>query len=71
MKAKATKRAMAMEMRVANNNKGNGNGNEGNGGGNEGGRQATATRAVVAAKTVVGKGEGYGDGNEGGRRHRG
>jgi hypothetical protein len=50
-------RVMVTVMRVASNA--------------EGGEQATAMRAMLAATTVVGKDEGDGDGNEGGRRQRG
>ncbi len=53
VKAKATKRLMAMATRVASDNKGNGNGNEGGG-------QATATRAMAVVATVVGEDEGNG-----------
>ncbi len=59
MKIKATKRAMAMAMRVASNGKRNGNGDKGGG-------QATTMRAMAAATTVVGKDEGGGNSNEGG-----
>jgi hypothetical protein len=57
VKAKASKRAMAMATRVASNYKGDGNCDKG-------GRQATAMRALAAGTTVVGKDEGGGDGNE-------
>ncbi len=63
MKAKATKRAMAMVTRVVSNNESNGNGNKGGG-------QATATRAMMAATTVVGKDEDGGNGNDGGGQQR-
>ncbi len=59
MKAKATKRVMAMATRVARDNEGDGNDNKGGG-------QATATRAMAAATTVVGEDEGGGDSGEGG-----
>ena len=59
MKAKATKMATAMVTREASKDKGNGNSDKG-------GRQETATRAMVAVTTVVGKDEGGGDNNEGG-----
>ncbi len=60
MKAKATKRAMAMATRVAMDNKGNGDDKEGGG-------QVTATRVMVAAMTVVCKDEDNGGGYEGGK----
>ncbi len=47
------KRAMAMVTRVASNDEGDSNGNEG-------GRRATAMRAMAALTTVVGKDEGGG-----------
>ncbi len=59
MKGKATKRAIAMATKLASNDKGNGNDS------NEGGRQATATRAMVVAKTAVGKDESNGNSDEG------
>ncbi len=63
VKAEATKRAIAMAMRVASNDDGNGNGGKSYGDGNEGGGQAK-TRAMAAATTVVGNNEGNGNGNE-------
>jgi hypothetical protein len=59
VKAKATKRAMAMATRVASDDKGDGDGEEG-------GRRVTAMRAMTAVMAVVGKDEGGGDNNEGG-----
>jgi hypothetical protein len=64
VKAKVTKRAMTMAMRVASNDEGDGNHNKGGGG-------ATAMRAMVVAMTVVGKDESNGNGNEGGGQQRG
>ncbi len=63
MKAKATKRVIAMVTRVARDNKGIGNGNKGGG-------RATAMRAMVEMTIVVGKNEGGGNGNEGGGQQR-
>ena len=62
--ATATKRVMATAMRVASNGKGDGVGNKG-------GKQATATRAMAVATTVMGKDEVGGNGNEGDGQQRG
>jgi hypothetical protein len=64
VKAKATKRAIAMATRLASDN-------EGSGYGYKGGKQVTATRAMTVATTVVGKDEGNGNGDEGGGQRRG
>ncbi len=66
MNAKATKRAMATAkaMRMARNYKGDGHSHKG-------GKQATATRAMEAVTTVVGKDEGNGNSNEGGGQQGG
>jgi hypothetical protein len=56
VKAKATQRKMETWTRVVSKNKGNGNGDEGGG-------QATAARAMVAATTVMGKNERDGNSN--------
>jgi hypothetical protein len=64
VKAKATKRAMAMATRMASDDKGNCDSNKGGG-------RATATRAMAVATTVVGKDEGGGNGDEVGGRQRG
>ncbi len=61
MKAKATKRAMAMATRVAIDDKGNDSCSKG-------GKRARATRAMAEARTtVVGQDEGGSNCNEGGR----
>ncbi len=65
VKAEATKRVIAMAMRVASNDNGDGDGGKSNGSNNKGGGQAT-TRAMAAAMTVANNDEGNGNGNEGG-----
>ena len=52
MKAEATKRAIAMETRVASDDDGDGDGGKSDGNGNKGAGRAT-TRAMVAATTVA------------------
>ncbi len=55
---------MATATRLASNNEGDGNSSESSG-------QVTATRAMAAATTVVGKDVGDCNVDEGGRRQKG
>ncbi len=70
MKAEATKRVIAMAMRVASDDDGNGNSGKRDDDGNEGAGRAT-TRAMAVVATVAGNDERNCDGNEGGKGQRG